>query len=401
MLYLEDSDDFVNEKDNQGYATNVILKKCGAHVSLKEAHEKPFFYGYSRKKKKKSPLGRAAEASASAETKKNNKRRQQFRRKEAVKDLVNCNEDTLKIWHTFVDVGTKDISTGHKHRKDYSRRLERFVQTGKLYGAPVKNFTPLPDFALSAIGVIQFQDGKRKKTGKPTDFVHFHQVMNTPYLPQVPVIAAKVRDSKTALLKEQYLNQKDGLFYWSQVANRDTLFFQTTIEAGRFLQEHRAELPGWYFDRKIKKLCVAALLWERGFIDIEKIKNKMKKGKCSNVGDYMVSAYMVEDLEDKRLDGRKAYYAIGRKHLKKPEVYRDEKQIDNIIAFFDLWKVQIDQIELQAEYIGAMTIYLFNLLLFEYAWMRTYYERRNQGKQMSRADWIASGVDDNVQYSFW
>jgi len=142
-------------------------------------------------------------------------------------------------------------------------------------------------------------------------------------------------------------------------------------------------------------LCVVSLLWEHGRADIRSVKNLHKTGRCSDIGQYMVSQYLVENTEDRRLDGKKAYFFAG--VLDKPETLRDEVQIDAIIDFLGLWDCCIEELHLIVEYLGAMSIYLFNLHVLEHPWIKTYHEKKQQGESMSTADWIVSGVIEEFQ----
>lgn len=421
-MYDKDTEEFVNENLFSGSRSDVHLKICGNVVTFKEFHEGTYCYDYPRRKKKLSEkgtledvtLGRASVASEEQQVV--NQKRVYYRRKLKLMDTANCNEMGCPTFHTFVDHNNGDLSLFHEHREAYYKRQTKFIQTGNLYGKKVESFTPIPDFKLKAFGVVAFQDGKRNKHKTATGDCHGHQLQNTPYLPQVPVITAKVRDPNTFDQKQCYLNQQGDVYYWSKVADRHTLWFQTQAEAAKCLHSLRGKLPGFYFNPQVKKLCVAALLWERGFIDIRKVKDLHKKGKCSNVGEYMVSQYMADNV-DPRLNGRKAHFKTGK--LEKPEIIRDPLEVERMLLMLFAkvkhvigedgtikavceevthWKEYImKEVHLIAEYIGAMSIYTLNLLYDDYPWMKRYYELRREGERMTKADWIATGVIEELQ----
>jgi hypothetical protein len=406
MYFVDETEDFVNEKGN-GYASNVLLKETGDIWTLKNFMEGVYHYGYSRKKKKKQPLGRASEADE--ESKIINRSRVNFRRKQTVIDLANCNEQKLPIFYSYVDHDVKDIDVAYQHRVASLKRLERFIRTGKLFGKPVHKFTPQPDFELCAVGILDFQDGKRNPDGEGTQDVHFHQIQNTPYLPQVPVIVAKLHDPETLEFCEHYLHWHQGIYFWSKIACRSTLWFQTVAEAQAYLKSHRSELPGLFFDLHVKGdgrtpeekgLCVAALLWghARG-IQINKIKDLRKHGKLSNVGEYMVNKYMVANLDDPRLQGRKPVFVMGRAKLEKPRFYRDPDEVENHLTAMHMWAYLVEEKELVGHYIGAFMLYVFNFWMSVYPWIKVYYERKRQKQKMTRADWLACNPQQTLQFS--
>jgi hypothetical protein len=403
-------DENVKENDSSGWcATNVVLTMCGNYARLTEAHENNFWYGGERRKQKvvdnkviDLDLGRASEAEE--EQQENNKKRVQKRRNRSVRDLMNCNEDELIIFETLTGHGDyTDLTRAHNDRKNYQRRLERFCQTGKLYGKPVKGYIPTPEFKYKNLGVVEFQDGKRNNDGKGTGNIHFHHFQNVPvdedgnkiYYPQVCVIHAKTRDPKTLELKEMYLNQRKGIgFYWSKAAGADTPWFNSEREARQFLLEHKKALPGLYFNAEPKRLCVNALLWQQGHTKIKKLKDLRKQGKCANAGEYLCK-YMNEKSVDPRLRNRRGWYKTGK--LAKPEVFRDPAEVEEALQVLLAWEALVNQIEMVVDYMGAITMYFFNFWVFVYPWIKTYYERRAQGLQMTQADWIATGVIEQEQ----
>lgn len=393
MYNIDSETDSVNRKFS-GTASDTLLRACGSHWELKEFHEKPYFYGYTREKKKIKDdkvvdvlFGRAAEADD--EDKETNRRRVNYRRKKAVMDLINCNETALTVWHTFVDAsGKMSLDRFHQERKNYTRRLETFVQTGKLYKKPVIGLTPKPAFRLNAVGVIDFQDGERRADKQGRGAIHAHQVMNTPFLPQVQVIVADVFDPQDSEYKQAYL-QQGGC--WSLVANRKTRWFNTSREVETYLQAHPELQDAFHKTPRKKPLCVAAMLWEHGFIDIRLTKNMRKAGQCSNVGEYMVSKYMLENTEDRRLDGRKAYFFVG--NMEHPTIIHDPQDIEQHLLEYGAWGCLVSEKHFQAYYMGLMTVYLFNFWVLAYPWIRRYYELKAQKQKMTRADWLACGVE--------
>lgn len=394
--------EFVNENEKERVpwsVTNVILKKCGEYYyRLTEAHENYFYYGGTRKKVKVQDgkvetvaLGRKSEASG--EQQRANVFRVQKRRNEDVRDRMNCNEDDLTVFDTLTGTGDyRDLDVANADRKNYFQRLERFCQTGKLYGKTVKNFTGDPEFSLLALGVIEFQDGsrwKRKGVERPgTGNVHFHHFQNTPYLPQVNVIHANVHDTDGSL-KEHYLNfSKEIGFFWSKVADRNTIWFNTEKELVSFLREQKPDFPGLFFQAELKKLCVNALLWEQGHTKIKKLQDLRRHGKCANAGEYLCQ-YLSEDV-DERLKGRHGWYKAGK--LKQPEIYRDPIQVDRIIKQMELFKVLTHELHFIAEYIGAMSYYFFNFWMLVFPWIKTMYEKKAKHEKMKPIDWTAAGV---------
>ena len=255
MYVVDESGDFVNENDT-GYRSNVLLKETGDVWELREFHRNSYRYGYNPKKKKNKKRGRAAEADEEQQI--FNQWRVNFRRKRAVIDLVNCNEQELNIWFTFTYArNEQDLTQFHADRKGFYQRLTRFVQNGKLYGKPVKSFTPCPDFQLTAVGVIEFQDGDRREDNEGRGVIHGHQLMNTPFLPQVMVIVADVYDVRDGTYKAAYL-QQDGS--WSLSANRETRWFDWQHEAEIFLKAHSTLADEHHVNPRSKPRCVAAFL---------------------------------------------------------------------------------------------------------------------------------------------
>lgn len=401
MYQDKEEQEFVNEKTSRPWnVTTVILKLCGNCWQLTEAHENYIYYGGTRKKVKLKDgkvetvdLGRKSEASL--EQQQVNARRVQARRNHALRDLMNCNEDDLTVFDTLTGTGDyRDIDQANADRFQYQKRLERFCQTGKLYRTPVKGFRPVPEYRLKLLGVIEFQDGHRRKDGKGTGNVHFHHFQNTPYLPQVNVIHANFRDAKTLLLCEHYLNYQEGLgFYWSKVADRSTLWFNTEKELVVFLRARKAEFPGDYYNAELKKLCVNALLWERGHTKPKKLQDLRKHGKLSNPGEYLCQ-YLSEDA-DPRLREHRGWYKAGT--LARPKTYRDPIEIDRIIREVDLWSVFTHKVEFMATYLGAMTYYFFNWWMSVYPWIKVMYEKKARHEKMERVDWLASGVIEEFQ----
>jgi len=396
--YIEEPN-LVNEKKPIPWSvTNCILKLCGNHWQLTESHEKNMFYGGTRKKVKLKDgkvetiaLGRSGEASPEEQAE--NAIRTQRRRNARIRDLLNCNENDLTVFETLNGTGDyRDLDEANADRKRYFRELERFCQTGKLYGKTVKNFTPDPEFKLTVLGVIEFQDGKRwKRKGidKPgTGNIHFHHFQNTPYLPQVKIIHARVHDAGGSLT-EHYLNysEKTG-FFWSKVADRSTLWFNTEKELVNFLRAHKQEFPGIFFNAEMKKLCVNALLWEQGHTKIKKLEDLRKQGTCANVGEYLCQ-YLSEEV-DERLKGRHGWYKCGK--LKQPEIIHDNVEIMQIEKQVDLWSVFTHQIDFIAPYLGAMTYYFFNWWVSVFPWIKVMYEKKAKHEKMKLIDWIAAGV---------
>jgi len=362
-----------SERSGGGWFSNVLLKESGDIWKLSEFHEKNYHYGYERKKKGKKLLGRAVEASE--EEKARHAARVNFRRKQKVIDLVNCNEQELDIWFTFTySRNEQDLDLFHDERKEFNRRLGRFVRTGKLFDEPVRTFKRSPDFRLKAVGVIEFQDGERREDGEGRGAIHGHQLMNTPFLPQIRCIIADVFDSRDGTYKEAYL-QKDGSF--SLFVNRGTLWFSYLYEAEEFLKfSGKCTEDDSHVNFRVKSICVAAFLWECGHISIKKIEHLRKSKKMSNVGEYMISKYMVSDLQDERLSGRKAYFFTGK--LAKPTFYRDPDDVENHLQALHMWVCQVGQIELLGDYIGAFTIYLFNFWVFTYPWIAQHFTKSNK-----------------------
>jgi hypothetical protein len=390
MYYTDDSTDFVKENDFSGYASNLLLKETGEIYELHECHEKPFHYGYGRKKKGKKKLGRAVKANEAQE--RVHRKRVNNRRQKGVIDLCNCNEGGLPIWHTFTYAANEqDIEKAQRERQKYEKRLERFVQTGKLWRKPVtaERFTPKPDFKLKAVGVIDFQDGERREDKQGREVIHFHQVQNTTYLPQVQVITAQVSDGWNDSFKQAYLQQDHT---WSLTANRETLWFNTRRESWEYLKKHKATFRGMFKDLACQPLCVAALLWEHGYIKIKTIQNMRKTGKLSNVGEYMVSKYMVKNTDDTRLNGHKAYFKVG--DVERPKFYRDQLQVSQILEELNIWETLVEEFTFCADYLGWMTFYKFNFWVLVYPWIKRYYERKNQKQEMTKADWLASQLEE-------
>jgi len=383
--------------------TDVKLKLCGSHITLSEYHENTVPYDYQRKKLKLTEEGKVElkelgrKSDASEEQQIVNARRVQQRRNTRIRDLMNCNEDDLAVFETLTTT-YQDIDKFNHARKEYHRKTERFVQTGKLYGKVVKNFTPDSEFTLKLFGVIEFQDGHRwrqKGIDHPgSGNVHGHHFQNTPYLPRVHVIHANVRDIDVKL-SEHYLNYSESVgFYWSKIADRNTIWFNTQRECLLYLRDHKKDLPGFYFNAELKELCVNALLWEQGHTQIKKLKDLRKKGKLSNPGEYLCQ-YVAEDVSDSRLRNRRAWYKKGK--LVQPAEYRDPAKVNAIIWQLDLWAYFIYQIDFIAEYLGAMTYYFFNLWIMVYPWIKTYYERKRNKEKMTQADWIVAGVIEEYQ----
>lgn len=404
MYEYTDEQEIVNEKESVPWrVTNVILKLCGNCWQLTEAHENYIYYGGSRKKVKIKngkvetvDLGR--KNNASPEEQKINALRVQQRRNTRIRDVVNCNEDELTVFDTLTGSGDYcDLTQANADRKEYFRRLERFCQTGKLWNTPVKSFSPQPEFSLKVLGVIEFQDGfrwRRKGIEKPgTGNIHFHHFQNTPYLPQVNVIHAKVHDADGSL-KEHYLNYDKGIgLFWSKVADRSTLWFNTEKELVTFLRARNCEFPGLFFNAEMKKLCVNALLWEHGHTHIKKLQDLRKHGKCANAGEYLCQ-YLTEEV-DERLKGRHGWYKVGK--LAHPDIYRDPIQVDRIIQEVNLWSVFTHQLDFIAEYLGAMTYYFFNWWVPVYPWIKVMYEKKARHERMKPIDWIAAGVNETFQ----
>jgi len=383
------------KEKNSWNKTNIILKICGNQWTLTEAHENYFYYGGKRKRIRLNKEGKLESVAlgrkegADFEQKKQNAVRVQRRRNNRIRDLINCNEDELNVFDTLTGTGDyRNLSDANKDRKEYFRRLERFCQTGKLYKKSIKHFAHDPDFKLKVVGVIEFQDGARlKKKGihrQGTGNVHFHHFQNTPFLPQVNVIHAKVSNC------EHYLSYKKGKgFFWSKIADRSTLWFCSEKEVFRFLQKNKRNFPGLYFNAELKKLCVNALLWEKGHTKIKKLPDLRKQGKCANAGEYLCQ-YVSQDKVDNRLKGRHGWYKYGK--LEQPEIHRNPVEIDEIIKTVDLWSVFVSQIDFIADYIGAMTYYFFNFWVSVYPWIRIMYEKKAIKEKMSPADWISAGI---------
>jgi len=391
MYVVDESGDFVNEKDT-GYRSNVLLKETGDIWELREFHENSYRYGWSvtdaereKRARKKQRLGRASVADEEQQLL--NQRRDNFRRKRNVIDLVNCNEQELNIWFTFTYArNEQDLTQFHADRKNFYQRLSRFVQTGNLCSKSVKLFIPCPDFQLKAVGVIDFQDGERREDKEGRGAIHGHQLMNTPFLPQVRVIVADVYDVQDGTFKAAYLQQNRS---WSLSANRETVWFDYQHEAETFLKEHDTLEDVQHVNPRSQPLCVSALLWEQGFTDIKAVQNMRKAGKLSNVGEYMVSKYMVKDTFDERLQGRKAYFFTG--DLERPTIYRDPDDVENHLKAMHMFESYfLYKKEFIGYYIGAFTIYFFNFWALTYPWIKKYYEQREHKQGMSSADWFAS-----------
>lgn len=402
MYNYDETIETVNEKRPEK-RTDVKIKLCGSHITLSQYHEKTVPYDYARRKVKTDEEGKLAlrdlgrKSEASKEQQAVNARRVQKRRNATIRDLMNCNEEELTVFETLTTT-YQDVDQFNQARKAYHRKTERFIQTGKLYGKEVKHFLPDPEFELKLFGVIEFQDGhrlKQKNISKPASGnVHGHHFQNTPFLPQVNVIHANVRDTELTLT-EHYLNYSESIgFYWSKIADRNTLWSNTEKACWVFLRDHKKDLPGLYFNAELKKLCVNALLWEQGHTHIKKLQDLRSKGKLSNAGEYLCQ-YTTEDACDPRLRNRRAWYKKGK--LAQPEIYRDPQQVNAIIWQLDLWTYFIYQIDFIAEYLGAMTYYFFNLWIMVYPWIKTYYERKRSKEKMTQADWIVSGVIEEYQ----
>lgn len=404
MTYDKEYADFVNEefeKDSDWCATNVILKICGDHVTLTEAHERNFYYGGTRRKKEYADgkivdidLGRSSEATE--EQKAVNANRIQKRRDNKIRDLMNCNEHELCMFETLTGHGDyQNLTQANNDRRQYFDRLERFVRAGKLHRKPVKNFTPNPAFELKALGVPEFQDGHRNANGIGTGNVHFHHFHNTPYLPQVNVIHARIRDPKTLAFCEVYLSHKKGFgFYWSKAADRQTPWFNSEREAREFLRAHRGELPGLHFNVEPKKLCVNALLWSKGHTNVKKLQDLRKQGKLSSSGEYLCQ-YNSKGGVDDRLRNHRGWYKRGK--LAQPEIYRDVVTVNQAIKELDLWKYFTHQYEFIATFMGAMTKYFFNFWVEVYPWIKRMYELKAQHKRMTWVDWLACGLEPDSQ----
>jgi hypothetical protein len=390
---MYEQDISVADSDHTWEQTDVILKECGDHWTLTQAHEKNFWYGGKRRKKKYADgkvldlkLGRSSEASN--EQKEKNAFRIQSRRNAMIRDLMNCNEGVLQKFETLTGHGNyKDLGKANNDRKKYFDRLERFVRSGNLFGKKVKGFVSIEKFKLKVLGVVEFQDGHRRKDGGSTGNVHFHHFTNAPYIPRVWVVAGKLRNQETGELSEFYLGKGDGRFFWMKAAGRISPWFNDEADAKKFIRRCRAALPA-AFNIHPKELCVDALLWEKGHTKIKKLKDLRKQGKLSNAGEYLCQ-YVGKGV-DERLRGRHGWYKRGR--LEKPTVYRNPDTIRRAILELDLWKYLVKEIHFVAEFIGAMSKWYFNFWVEEYPWIRILYERKEQGLKMSPADWIACGV---------
>jgi hypothetical protein len=385
----------ITKEDVSGWKqSDCILKICGDNLTLTQAHEKNFFYGGTRKKLKyqdgkvsRAILGRAAEADDKQKCK--NAARVQGRRNAAIRDRLNCNEYHLRTFETLTGAGNyRDLSAANADRRYYFDRLERFIRTGKLFGKSLQKFTPQPDFIFRCLGVPEFQDGHRNKDGIGTGNVHFHHFHNCPFLPQVYVLKAKKRDVESQEWCEVYLCEFRGQKYWSKVADRNTLFFESQKEAMDAIGGKEGQKSTeWIFAPEPKRLCVAALLWERGHTKLKKIEDLRKQGKLSNAGEYLCQ-YIGKGALDDRLRNRRGWYQRGK--LQKPDYIREPGKVDEYIREMNLWEAFTHKYEFQAEYIGAMTKFHFNFWILEYPWMRKFYELREQGKRMTPADWQAT-----------
>lgn len=366
-----------------GFCSNIIMKESGDVWELKEFHEHAYHYGYKREKSPMRKLGRSSESG----DRDGNRRRVAWRRKRMVMDLVNCNEWKLKVWHTIAYArNMKGLSQAHLDRKNYFRRLERFIQTGSLFGRRVSGFVPRPKFALEVVGVVDFQDGKRRKDKIGRGAIHFHMVLNIPYIPQVQVIVSDVRDIVTGKEKQGYL-QDDGS--WSLVAGKHTLWFSSSREVENYLKCNKEWLvDDFHLKVRKKPLCVCALLWGRGFIDIKSIDGMRRAGYAANVGEYMVSRYMADDVSDSRLDGRKAYFFSG--DLERPTFYREHIVVDAIMTQLGMWRFLVYEKELMVEYLGAMSIFVFNFCMMCYEFTRFKNKKVLGRSRWKRCDALAS-----------
>jgi hypothetical protein len=117
---------------------------------------------------------------------------------------------------------------------------------------------------------------------------------------------------------------------------------------------------------------------------------------------------MIKDTNDSRLDGRKAYFFRG--DLYKPTYYRDPEHVGNTLLLYGLTREKygnlvtdclVDEYMFNATYVGMMSIYTFNMQILNYPWMKVFYERKREGQKMTRADWLASGIEMSEQLSLW
>ena len=106
-----------------------------------------------------------------------------------------------------------------------------------------------------------------------------------------------------------------------------------------------------FYNLPYTKADVIAKVWGNGFIKINKIDD------VDNVGAY-VCKYMVKDLDDERLRGRKCYF--NSKGLFKPVVIEDEKKVENIKKSLPIEKRKVIK-AYENDYTGLTVYTQYNL----------------------------------------
>lgn len=106
-----------------------------------------------------------------------------------------------------------------------------------------------------------------------------------------------------------------------------------------------------FYNLPYTKADVIAKVWGNGFIKINKIDD------VDNIGAY-VCKYMVKDLEDERLRGRKCYF--NSRGLFKPVVIEDEKKTETIKQSLPDEYVTVYK-QYENEYLGKIIYRQYNL----------------------------------------
>jgi hypothetical protein len=319
--------------------SRLQLKECGEHWQLKEFRDKEYAYNYTYsgteqgryRGERKTPL--PTEESV---------RRREMRRKARVRDLINTNAWEWRAFHTYTDYGELKYDTARHHQELYLKRLERFVQSGRLFSKPIQEFQANENFKLKALGMAETQEGKRKNGGNHTLFWHYHQVHNVKWIPPVWALRKKGKDGKWKY------RQKGGRL--SLVADKNTIWREKEGEISSLANKGDVAV----------QISPYALLWGRGFIDIETIGSKEGH---KDLGRYMVENYLENKgggaYEDDKVGSKKLMFQRGK--LDKPTIYRDEDEINQILYELQLWNHLESMYKIDSEYMGNIVISEFNL----------------------------------------
>jgi|FLYL01.1.fsa_nt_gi hypothetical protein len=117
------------------------------------------------------------------------------------------------------------------------------------------------------------------------------------------------------------------------------------MKSGRIHYHMMSDLP--YIKNK-----VLAEIWENGFVKINNIT------KVDNVGAYMVK-YMIKDIGDNRLAGRKAY--LCSKNLDRPEEYKNDLAVQILMKNGVHKKEKVFTNSYISEYLGEVVYTEYNL----------------------------------------